>query len=100
MDGAIVEAAHLLRIKGQVLPVTLSHSHLYAELADGQIIEGEGAIDSRRDSLPIKRVYLHPPAEGTPAAIHAIESADLVVIGPGDLYTSLLPNLLVGGIRE
>ena len=100
MDRAIVEAAHLLRIKGQVLPVTLSHSHLYAELADGQIIAGEAAIDTRRDSVPIRRVYLDPPAQAAPAVCEAIAAADLVVIGPGDLYTSLLPNLLVAGIRE
>ncbi len=100
MDKAIIEAAHLLRIKGQVLPVTLSHSHLYAELADGQIIAGEAAIDTRRDSVPIKRVYLDPPAEATSAVINAIETAALIVIGPGDLYTSLLPNLLVAGIRQ
>jgi len=100
IDRAIIEAAHLLRIKGQVLPVTLSHSHLYAELTDGEIIAGEAAIDARRDSVPIERVYLDPPAEATPEAIAAIKSADLVVLGPGDLYTSLLPTLLVAGIRE
>jgi uncharacterized cofD-like protein len=100
MDAAITEAAHLLRVKGQVLPVTLSHAHLYADLEDGRTIVGEAAIDRRRDSVPIKRVYLHPPAVATPPAMEAIETADLVVIGPGDLYTSLLPNLLVDGIRE
>lgn len=100
MDGAISQAAHLLRVKGHVLPVTLSHSHLFAELTNGQLIKGEGAIDTRRDSVPIKRVYLEPSAEATPQSAAAIEAADLLVIGPGDLYTSLLPNLLVEGIRE
>jgi uncharacterized cofD-like protein len=100
MDRAISEVANLLRVKGQVLPVTLMDSHLYAELANGQIIVGEAAIDTRRDSIPIERVYLDPPAQATPAAIQAIEAANLIVIGPGDLYTSLLPNLLVAGIRE
>jgi uncharacterized cofD-like protein len=100
MESAIVEAAHLLRVQGRVLPVTLSDSHLYAVLANGETIEGEGAIDTRRDTVPIDRVYLHPPAEATPEAVEAIMSADMVVIGPGDLYTSLLPNLLVRGIPE
>jgi uncharacterized cofD-like protein len=100
MDQAIIEAARLLRVEGQVLPVTLAHSHLYALLADGRTIEGEAAIDTRKDTTPIERVYLDPPAEATPEAREAIMQADLVVIGPGDLYTSLLPNLLVDGIRE
>jgi len=100
MDTAITEAGQLLRIKGQVLPVTLSHSHLFAELANGEIVVGEEAIDLRRDSVPIKRVYLEPVAQATPEALHAIRQADMVVIGPGDLYTSLLPTLLVEGIRE
>jgi uncharacterized cofD-like protein len=100
MDGAIAEAARLLRIEGQVLPVTLAHSHLYAELVSGRILEGEKAIDTRKEAESIKRVYLDPPAECTEAAREAILSADMVVVGPGDLYTSLMPNLLVQGIRE
>lgn len=100
MDRAIVEAAHLLRIEGRVLPVTLSDTHLYAVLADGRTIVGEAAIDTRRDSEPIERIYLDPPAQSTPEAREAILAADLVVIGPGDLYTSLLPTLLVDGIRD
>jgi uncharacterized cofD-like protein len=100
MDHAITEAARLLRIKGAVLPVTLEHSHLFAELDGGKIVEGETAIDLRRDSEPIKRVYLNPPAQATDAAQDAILAADMVVIGPGDLYTSILPNLLVEGIGD
>jgi uncharacterized cofD-like protein len=100
MDQAIIEAARLLRVEGQVLPVTLGNSHLYAVLADGRTIEGEGAIDTRQEATPIERVYLDPPVEATPEARDAIMQADMVVIGPGDLYTSLLPNLLVDGIRE
>jgi len=100
MDSAIMEASHLLRIKGRVLPVTLSDTHLYAELAEGKTIAGEAAIDTRHNSVSIVRVYLRPPAEATPEACGAIRSADLIVMGPGDLYTSLVPNLLVSGIRE
>lgn len=100
MDRAIMEAARLLRVEGEVLPVTLSNSHLFATLANGETVEGEGAIDTRRDSVPIADIYLSPPATATPDACEAISRADLVVIGPGDLYTSLLPNLLVEGVRE
>jgi uncharacterized cofD-like protein len=100
MDGAILEAAHLLRVKGRVLPVTLTNSHLHAVLNDGRLLDGESAIDLRRDATPIQRVYLEPDAEATPEAIQAILDADMVVVGPGDLYTSIVPNLLVRGIRE
>jgi uncharacterized cofD-like protein len=100
MDKAIVEAAHLLRVKGQVLPVTLTKSHLHAVLEDGRVLEGESAIDLRREAVPIERVYLDPTAEATTEAQEAILAADMVVIGPGDLYTSIIPNLLVRGIRE
>lgn len=100
MDQAIVEASRLLRVEGRVLPVTLSHSHLYAVVSGGTTIEGEGAIDTRQDSTPIERVYLDPPAQATGEACAAIAAADMIVIGPGDLYTSVIPNLLVTGIRE
>src|SRR5438309_1999605 len=99
-DRAIMEAAHLLRVKGEVLPITLTDSHLFAELEDGRIIEGEGAIDTRRESTPIARVYLDPPAAATEPALEAIGSADMIVIGPGDLYTSVVPTLLVDGICQ
>jgi uncharacterized cofD-like protein len=100
MDKAIREAAHLLRVKGQVLPVTLTNSHLHAVLEDGRTLEGERAIDLRRESVAIERVYLDPPGDATQEAIDAFLSADMIVIGPGDLYTSIIPNLLVRGIRE
>jgi uncharacterized cofD-like protein len=100
MDKAIVEAAHQLRVKGQVLPVTLTNSHLHARLEDGRILQGERAIDLRREAVPIESVYLDPPADATEEAREAILAADMIVIGPGDLYTSVIPNLLVRGIRE
>lgn len=100
MDRAILEASRLLRIDGQVLPVTLSHSHLHAVLANGETLTRESDIDTRRDDVPITSVYLEPPATATSDALQAIRAADMVVIGPGDLYTSVVPNLLVDGIRE
>lgn len=100
MDHAIAEAARLLRVKGEVLPVTLEQTHLFATLADGTILAGEAAIDQRRDTVRIERVSLDPPVRATEAAQQAIRAADMVVIGPGDLFTSLVPTLLVDGIRE
>ena len=101
-DTAIQEAAKILNVKGSVLPVTLSDSHLCARLEDGTIIRGETNIDIRRvrPHLKIIDVFLDPPAQAYPAAVQAIQQADLVVIGPGDLYTSVIANLLVEGIPE
>jgi uncharacterized cofD-like protein len=101
-DLAIFEAARLLNVKGTVLPVTLSDSRLGAELEDGTVISGESKIDVRtiRPESRIKRVFLAPPATANPVALAAIARANVIVIGPGDLYTSVVPNLLVDGIPE
>ncbi len=101
-EPAIAEAARLLSVRGVVLPVTLSDCRLYAELVDGSVISGETNIDIRAEKPEgrIERVYLAPAAVANPAALAAIEQADAVVIGPGDLYTSILPNLLVAGVPE
>ncbi len=98
-----VEAAHdLLGMKGRVLPVTLESCDLLAELHDGTILFGEKAIDIPRNNghLPIKRVWLQPKVKANPLVINALQSADVIVFGPGDLYTSILPNLYVEGVRE
>lgn len=101
-DQAIEEASHILNIRGRVIPVTLTDTHLVAETVDGHVIRGETNIDVREDdaSVPIAKVCLDPPAEGNENAINAIEQADVVVLGPGDLYSSIIPNLLVRGIPE
>lgn len=101
-SSAVEEASKLLNIRGTVLPVTLGNTRLYAKLADGKIIEGEANIDipSTKTRAKIKKVWLKPSAEINPHAKEAILEADLIVIGPGDLYTSLIPNLLVRGVPE
>ncbi len=90
----------LLSIRGRVLPPTLVDCHICAELEDGSVREGEVNVRGL-DKPPIRRVFLKPEA---PAAFHeAVDSilgADLIAIGPGSLFTSVLPNLLVPGIRE
>jgi uncharacterized cofD-like protein len=101
-EKAINEAGKILAIKGKVIPVTLSQTKLMAELEDGQIIKGENNIDIPQydGRLKIKRAWLKPQVEINPNARDAILGADLIIIGPGDLYTSIIPNLLVDGIKE
>lgn len=97
-DRAIEEASHFLSVRGQVLPSTLDKVQLVAELTDGRVIEGEAEI--AQDPTPIKRIWLSAPAKAYERALKAIEEADVIIIGPGSLYTSIVPNLLVDGIAQ
>jgi len=103
MAGGFQEAVQalskVLAVRGQVLPVTLQNVVLGAELSDGTLVYGESSIPRCRK--PIKRVFLVPgDCYPLPEALQAIARADAVVLGPGSLYTSILPNLLVRGISE
>lgn len=101
VESAIEEVGSLLHVKGQVIPVSLQTADLCAELEDGTVIRGESKVDLRNESTPrIKRVFLDPPAQANRRAIDAVLGADAVVLGPGDLYTSIVPNLLVGGVPQ
>src|SRR5439155_15311130 len=103
---AIEDAQEILNTAGRVLPVTLAETSICADLEDGTNICGETNIDTRgnnnlNDLSPIKQLRLQPPdAPGCPQAIRAVRRADTIVIGPGDLYTSLIPNLLVPDIAR
>ncbi|MBI2612413.1 YvcK family protein [Candidatus Kaiserbacteria bacterium] len=99
---AIRKASELLDIKGKVLPVSLDNSNLHAILEDGSEIVGETNIDVPKHdgSQKIKKVFLDPPARLFEETAEAIMEADTIVIGPGDPYTSVIPNLLVGGMKE
>ncbi len=98
-EEAVAEAGRVLAVHGRVLPSTLKNVHLAAEVALPYQNEGVRVVgESRIPTMPgrIRRVWLepeHPPA--FPLAVQAILAADLVVVGPGSLYTSILPNLLV-----
>jgi uncharacterized cofD-like protein len=94
LEGAITASSRVLAVQGTVVPATNADVKLWAELADGRRIEGESQIGHA--TSPIVRVGCipeRPPA--LPKALEAIANADLIVLGPGSLYTSLLPNLLV-----
>ena len=98
----IRKASELLSIKGTVLPVSLDKSHVHAILEDGTEIVGETNIDIPKHdgTLRIKDIFLDPPAAIYVETDAAIRAADLIVIGPGDLYSSLIPTLLAEGMKD
>lgn len=101
MKKAISEVGKILRISGRVVPVTFTKSNLCVDLADGKTIIGETHIDVLEQNAKrakIVKAYLSPKAKVNEDAKNAILEADYILIGPGDLYTSIIPNLLVTGI--
>lgn len=104
MKKAIAEIGKILNIKGQVVPITFTKkTNLCVDLEDGKTIVGETHIDeveAKEHRAPIKKVYLKPKAELNSDAKQALEKADFILIGPGDLYTSVLPNILVTGVPQ
>lgn len=99
---AIAEAVKILNVKGRVIPVTLSQAKLVAELSDGTRIFGETNIDIPKHDAKkrIEKLSLRARASANPTAIKEIKSADAIILGPGDLYTSIIPNLLIDGITD
>ena len=99
MVKAVKESANVLNIRGVVLPTTLDDMKLAAEFEDGSIVKGESNIPEEHKK--IKRLFTEPAdCKALPEALHAIANADLIILGPGSLYTSVIPNLLVKGIAE
>jgi uncharacterized cofD-like protein len=98
-DQAVSESARVLAVAGRVVPSTTDIVELVAEMDDGRTVRGETALAA--DGATIRRVMLDPPdVRAHPRALQAIERAELIVMGPGSLFTSTLPPLLVPGIRE
>jgi uncharacterized cofD-like protein len=100
--GAIEAMEEILRIHGKVYPVTLTDCHLVARLSDGTTVKGETNIDVPKHDpgLGIVGIALEPRAALFRKTRDAILDADTVVIGPGDLYTSIMPNLIVDGMAD
>jgi uncharacterized cofD-like protein len=100
--GALEDAQDLLDTAGRVLPVTLQQATLCARLSDGTVVRGETDIDrpGDRSVAPIEHVSLDPPVSALPQVRKALTRADKILIGPGDLYTSIVPCLLVDGVRD
>lgn len=100
---AVKRTSEVLAVTGQVLPVTLENVQLCAKLENGNIVRGESSIpmESLEQNSPIERVFLEPEnAKGIQEAIDAILNADAVVLGPGSVYTSIIPNLMVKDVKE
>ncbi len=109
---AIQEASKLLSTRGQIIPVSLDGTILCAELIGGDIVCGESNIPERSNREPIKRVFLKPRENGKQhqdkpyecvahtEAVGVIDNADAIIIGPGSLYTSIMPNLVIKEIAE
>ena len=98
-EQAIRESSRVLNVRGKVLPASLTNIELYAELQNGQVVQGESVIP--RSPSPIKRIFMQPAhAPGYPEAMSEIYNAELIVLGPGSLYTSIMPPLLVEDIAR
>lgn len=98
-DRAVKEAGNILSVSGKVIPITVTNAHLYARMGNNKIIKGQNNIDNLNFiKNPIKEFFLEPKAKANPEAIKAIKAADIIIIGPGNLYSSLVPIFLVKDI--
>jgi uncharacterized cofD-like protein len=98
-DKAIKQTSKILAIRGRVLPATLCPVSLCAIMDDGKIVEGESSITN--DCRRIESVFLEPSDCKPPEEVlEVIQEADIIILGPGSLYTSVIPNLLIMGIAE
>ncbi|WP_026759782.1 gluconeogenesis factor YvcK family protein [Selenomonas ruminantium] len=99
MEQALRESSKVLAVKGQVLPASKDHVRLDAVMEDGTVVEGESQIPEVHKK--IHRVRLFPEqVQPVQSALDALTNADAIILGPGSLYTSIMPNLLVDGVAE
>ncbi len=102
---AVSALGRILKIRGEVIPVTWDHAQLVARTREGGLLRGEAEIDGRGKRQgprppPIEAIWLEPSARANPAALAAICGCDALVLAPGDVFTSLVPNLLVEGVTD
>jgi uncharacterized cofD-like protein len=98
--AAIEMFKNMFNVRGDIIPVTLDSVRLVAEYEDGTKVVGEHYIDEPEEHKRIAGFYLDAPAKASSKAKEAIKTANYIILGPGDLYTTLLPNLIVDGIAE
>jgi uncharacterized cofD-like protein len=108
----VEQFSSILAIRGKVLPATLEKITLFAKLNDGKLIKGQAEIDGYKkyshvidikklkNRSKIEQVFIKPEASALPNAIQAIKEANMIILGPGSLYTSIISNLLIKGIPE
>ena len=102
-EKAIQKTCDLLDVEGEIIPVTFSHAHLVARYENGEQVLGEHYIDEPAAGLCGQRIVgleTFPPAKANPKAVKAIMEADMIILGPGDLYTSIICNLVVEDITH
>lgn len=102
-DEAVKEISNVLAVTGKVLPVTLEDVVLFAEMEDGTVVKGESQIPIKQQTSNqrIKKIFIKPSnCKALPEAIEEIQNADALILGPGSLYTSIIPNLLVKDISK
>jgi uncharacterized cofD-like protein len=101
-EAGLDEISEIMKVRGKVVPVTLEKSDLVCILENGEKIFGETNVDVPEfdTDIAIKEAYLEPKVSANSRAIETIKNSDIIIIGPGDLYTSLIPNLLVQGISQ
>lgn len=103
-EKAIEKTAEILQVKGSVIPVSYDDIQLLATYSDGDQVVGEHFIDEPKENhngkLRIKKLSTVPKGKANSEALEAISGADMIVLGPGDLYTSILANVVIGGIPE
>lgn len=102
-EEAVQKMSSVLAVTGKVIPVTLDNVTLKAKLKNGKIVCGESNIpvEAVKNNSPIDRIYIEPEnAKALKEAVQAIKDADAIILGPGSLYTSIIPNLLVKDIAS
>lgn len=100
-DEVMRTASYVLKTRGTVIPVTYKRTHMIVRYANGKLVKGEGNIDTNHSERSrIEDCYLDPEVNLNPKASMQMKHNDYIIIGPGDLYTSIVPVLLVPGMRE